>query len=140
MDIKKIRVRWKREEPHQDTTLDYAISEIYKLCDEIEELQARREATEKCIGRQQIKTFYAEREENSIQLKLLKEQGDKADLADQLRSARGIITQREQEVKSLQSTNDEQKEALGKPHKCEGCDEMIYYQDYCTRCKRQWES
>lgn len=62
------------------------------------------------------------------------------DLASQLRSAKGIITQREQEKTALQSANDEQKEALGKPHKCEGCDEMIYYQDYCTRCKRQWES
>lgn len=103
MNIRKIRKRWKPEEPHQDSTLDYAISEIYELCDEIEELQSSRDATEKCIGRQQIKAFHAEREENSIQLKLLKEQGDKADLASQLRSARGIITQREQEIEELKS-------------------------------------
>jgi len=25
-------------------------------------------------------------------------------------------------------------------HKCEGCDELIHYQSYCSRCKRQWES
>jgi len=26
------------------------------------------------------------------------------------------------------------------PHKCKGCDELIYYQSYCKRCNRQWES
>ena len=40
MNTKKIRAQWKPLELHQDTTLDYAISEIYTLCTEVENLQA----------------------------------------------------------------------------------------------------
>ena len=33
------------------------------------------------------------------------------------------------------------KELAGlKTHKCEGCDTIIYYQSYCDRCNKLWES
>ncbi len=40
MDTKKIRKRWKSEEKHEDATVDYAISQIYDLCTEVDQLQA----------------------------------------------------------------------------------------------------
>jgi len=26
------------------------------------------------------------------------------------------------------------------PHKCNGCEEIIYYKSYCDNCQRLWES
>ncbi len=52
MDTNKIRKRWQSQEQHKDTTLDYAISEIYNLCTEIEQLQielVNYKATMNCI-------------------------------------------------------------------------------------------
>lgn len=40
----------------------------------------------------------------------------------------------------LQAENKRLKEQQQTSHKCEGCDEIIYYQSYCARCKRQWAS
>ena len=42
-DVEKIRGKWKLKEKHQDTTIDYAISEIYGLCKKIEQLLAELE-------------------------------------------------------------------------------------------------
>lgn len=49
MDTTKIRKRWKPEEKHMDATIDYAISEIYNLCSEIEQLQAANKNLEELV-------------------------------------------------------------------------------------------
>lgn len=43
MNTQKIRKRWQPEEKHEDATIDYAISQIYDLCAEVEQPQAENE-------------------------------------------------------------------------------------------------
>ncbi len=43
MNTQKIRKRRQPEEKHEDATIDYAISQIYDLCAEVEKLQTEIE-------------------------------------------------------------------------------------------------
>ena len=40
-EIEKMKTRWQEKEQHNDTTLDYAISQIYTHAKLIDQLQAR---------------------------------------------------------------------------------------------------
>jgi len=45
------------------------------------------------------------------------------------------------EYPTLRAENERLKKIVAEnrqPRKCEGCDELIYYQSYCRRCERQW--
>jgi len=72
-------------------------------------------------------------------------------MSEDTRAMLGEIDDLTGEVKQLQADNKQlqarivelEKEMAARnkqPHKCKGCNKLIYYQSYCKRCKRQLES
>ena len=115
MDTNKIRKRWQSQEEHTDTTLDYAISEIYKLCKVIEQLQPklrklqivcfRNENEDLQCLREQIKIINANRQYTSSQNEDLK-----IDRVGRLNK-----------IEQLQGENEQLKRRLGIREQCEKC-------------------